>query len=121
TGDPTKIGDFPGATSVFDVNSFKLLDLIKKSNTGLSFSGKSLKEKTNFSSACALDPNVLHLDKAVKRLEKKISHGANYVLNQPIYNKEKIVELKEANAHLDISILIGLIPCNSPKYDEFLL
>src|SRR5699024_5100297 len=73
TGDPTKIGDFPGATSVFDVNSFKLLDLIKKSNTGLSFSGKSLKEKTNFSSACALDPNVLHLDKAVKRLEKKIS------------------------------------------------
>src|SRR5699024_12562584 len=44
TGDPTKIGDFPGATSVFDVNSFKLLDLIKKSNTGLSFSGKSLKE-----------------------------------------------------------------------------
>ena len=120
TGDPTKIGDFPGATSVFDVNSFKLLDLIKKSNTGLSFSGKSLKEKTNFSSACALDPNVLHLDKAVKRLEKKISHGANYVLTQPIYNKEKIVELKEATAHLDIPIFIGVMPITSTKNAEFL-
>src|SRR5690625_1110034 len=120
TGDPTKIGDFPGATSVFDVNSFKLLDLIKKSNTGLSFSGKSLKEKTNFSSACALDPNVLHLDKAVKRLEKKISHGANYVLTQPIYNKEKIVELKEATAHLDISIFIGVMPITSTKNAELL-
>src|SRR5699024_11581003 len=98
----------------------KLLDLIKKSNTGLSFSGKSLKEKTNFSSACALDPNVLHLDKAVKRLEKKISHGANYVLTQPIYNKEKIVELKEATAHLDIQIFIGVMPIISTKTYEFL-
>src|SRR5699024_10785767 len=99
TGDPRKIGDFAGAASVFDVNSFKLLDLIKISNTGLSFSGRSLEEKTNFSSACVFDPNVLHLDKAVTRLEKKISHGANSVLTQPIYNKEKIVELKEATAH----------------------
>src|SRR5699024_11384677 len=77
-------------------------------------------EKTNFSSACALDPNVLHLDKAVKRLEKKISHGANYVLTQPIYNKEKIVELKEATAHLDIPIFIGVMPITSTKHAEFL-
>lgn len=120
TGDPTKIGDFPGASSVFDVNSFKLLELIQKGNTGLSFAGQSLREKTNFNVACALDPNVLHLDKAVRRLEKKIKHGANFVMTQPIYSKEKIIELKEATKHLDIPIFVGIMPITSTKNAEFL-
>lgn len=120
TGDPTKIGDFPGATSVFDVNSFKLIELIQKGNTGISFSGKSLREETDFSVACALNPNVLHLDKAVKRLEKKIESGANYCLTQPVYSVEKIKELKEATKHLDIPIFIGIMPLTSTKNAEFL-
>jgi len=63
---------------------------------------------------------VLHLDKAVRRLEKKIAHGADYVLTQPIYNKEKILELKEATAHLDIPIFIGVMPITSTRNAEFL-
>src|SRR5699024_1666860 len=64
TGDPTTIGDFPGATSVFDVISFELIELIKQSNQGISFSGKSLKEKTSFSVATAFNQNVANLEKA---------------------------------------------------------
>lgn len=71
TGDPSKIGDFPGATSVYDLTSFDLIRLIKQFNKGLSLSGKPLGKKTNFSVAAAFNPNVRHLDKAVKRLEKK--------------------------------------------------
>lgn len=71
TGDPSKIGDFPGATSVYDLTSFDLIRLIKQFNEGLSLSGKPLGKKTNFSVAAAFNPNVRHLDKAVKRLEKK--------------------------------------------------
>src|SRR5699024_12010272 len=66
------------------------------------------------------DTNVIQIDKTVKRLEKKISHGANYVLTQSNYNKEKIVELKEATAHLDIPIFIGVMPITSTKNAEFL-
>src|SRR5699024_12428438 len=98
----------------------KLLELIKKGNSGLSFSGKSLKEKTNFSAACALDPNVRHLDKAVKRLEKKIDHGANYVLTQPIYSKEKIIELKEATKHIINTIFICIYPITLTQNDNYL-
>src|SRR5699024_12398766 len=72
TGDPTTIGDLPGATSVFDANSFKLIELIKKGNNGISFSGKSLRQKSNFSFACAFNPNVANVTKAVQRLERKI-------------------------------------------------
>ncbi len=120
TGDPTKIGDFPGATSVFDVNSFKLIELIKKGNHGLSFSGQSLRAKTAFSVAGAFNPNVANVERAVQRLEKKIASGSDYILTQPIYSKEKIRELKEVTAHLDVPIFIGIMPLTSTKNAEFL-
>ena len=120
TGDPTKIGDFPGATSVFDVNSFKLIELIKKGNNGLSFSGKSLRTRTNFNVAAAFNPNVANVERAVQRLERKIASGADYILTQPIYSKEKISELKEATKHIDIPIFVGIMPLTSTKNAEFL-
>lgn len=120
TGDPTKIGDFPGATSVFDVNSFKLIELIKKGNNGISFSGKSLREKTSFSVAAAFNPNVANVKRAVQRLEKKIASGADYILTQPVYSNEKMIELKEATAHIDAPIFLGIMPLTSTKNAEFL-
>src|SRR5699024_8219146 len=120
TGDPTKIGDFPGATSVFDVNSFKLIELIKKGNNGISFSGKSLREKTAFSVAAAFNPNVANVEKAVKRLERKITSGADYILTQPVYSPEKIIELKRATKHIDTPIFIGIMPLTSTNNAEFL-
>src|SRR5690625_111857 len=115
TGDPTKIGDFPGATSVFDVNSFKLIELIKKGNNGLSFSGQSLRAKTAFSVAGAVNPNVATVERAVRRLERKIASGSDYILTQPIYSTEKISELKEVTAHLDIPIFIVIMPLTSTE------
>src|SRR5699024_5575841 len=120
TGDPTKIGDFPGATSVFDVNSFKLIELIKKGNEGISFSGQSLREKTAFSVAAAFNPNVANLEKAVQRMERKISSGANYILTQPIYSSEKFTELKEATNHIETPIFVGIMPLTSTRNAEFL-
>lgn len=120
TGDPTKIGDFPGATSVFDVNSFKLIELMKKGNEGISFSGKSLQARTNFNVAAAFNPNVANVGRAVQRLERKITSGADYILTQPIYSAEKIAELKEATAHIEAPIFIGIMPLTSTRNAEFL-
>src|SRR5699024_1930048 len=120
TGDPTKIGDFPGATSVFDVNSFKLIELIKKGNEGISFSGKSLKHPTQFSVAGAFNPNVANIERAVQRLERKIDSGSDYILTQPIYDPDIIVQMKEATSHLDTPIFVGIMPLTSTKNAEFL-
>ncbi|QBK24550.1 bifunctional homocysteine S-methyltransferase/methylenetetrahydrofolate reductase [Ureibacillus thermophilus] len=120
TGDPTKVGDFPGATSVYDVSSMELISLIKQLNEGISFSGKSLKKKANFSVAAAFNPNVRVIDRAVSRLEKKIEHGADYFISQPIYSKEKIVEVYEVTKHLETPIYIGIMPLTSFKNAEFL-
>lgn len=120
TGDPTKIGDFPGATSVFDVTSFDLIKLIKQFNEGISFSGKSLKQKTNFHVAAAFNPNVHNIGKSAERLEKKIQFGADYVLTQPVFSQEKIVEVWEATKHIEAPIYIGIMPLVSARNAEFL-
>ncbi|KAB7705387.1 bifunctional homocysteine S-methyltransferase/methylenetetrahydrofolate reductase [Bacillus aerolatus] len=120
TGDPTKVGDFPGATSVYDVSSMELIQLIKQLNEGISFSGKPLKQKASFSVAAAFNPNVRVLDRAVKRLEKKIECGADYFITQPVFTKEKIIEVYEATKHLTTPIFLGIMPLTSSRNAEFL-
>ncbi|GIN86079.1 bifunctional homocysteine S-methyltransferase/5,10-methylenetetrahydrofolate reductase [Heyndrickxia sporothermodurans] len=120
TGDPSKIGDFPGATSVYDVSSMDLIQMIKQFNEGISYSGKSLRKKTSFSVAAAFNPNVRNLDRAVGRLEKKIKSGADYFITQPLFSEEKIVEVYEATKHLQVPIYIGIMPLTSYQNASFL-
>lgn len=120
TGDPARVGDFPGASSVYDVSSFELIQMIKQLNEGLSFSGKDLGQKTSFSIAAAFNPNVRYLDKAVQRLEKKVQLGADYFISQPVFSEEKLLEIYESTKHLNAPIYIGLMPLLSSKNAEFL-
>jgi homocysteine S-methyltransferase len=120
TGDPSKIGDFPGATSVYDLTSFDLIRLIKQFNEGVSFSGKPLGKKTNFSVAGAFNPNVRHIDKAVKRLEKKIECGADYFISQPVYSEEQLIKIHEETKHLKTPVYIGVMPLTSSRNAEFI-
>lgn len=120
TGDPAKVGDFPGASSVYDVSSFELIKMIKQFNEGLSVSGKDLGQKGAFSIAAAFNPNVRSVEKAVQRMEKKIDCGADYFITQPVYSEEKLREVYEATKHLSTPIYIGLMPLTSSKNAEFL-
>jgi homocysteine S-methyltransferase len=120
TGDPTKIGDFPGATSVYDVSSFQLISFIKQLNEGISFSGKELGQKANFSVGAAFNPNVRHLDKAVKRMEKKVESGADYFMTQPIYSVQQIEALAHETKHVKEPIYIGIMPLTGTRNAEFL-
>lgn len=120
TGDPTKVGDFPGATSVYDCSSFDLIRLCKQFNEGLSPSGQSLGKHTSFSVGAAFNPNVHHLDKAVRRMERKIEAGADFFMTQPVYSNQQIVDVYEATKHLKEPIYIGIMPLVSAQNAEFL-
>lgn len=120
TGDPARVGDFPGASSVYDVSSFELIEMIKQFNEGYSLSGKDLGQKGAFSIAAAFNPNVRSMEHAVKRMERKIKSGADYFITQPVYSEAKIVEVYEATKHIDKPIYIGLMPLTSSKNAEFL-
>src|SRR5699024_12263731 len=86
----------------------------------ISFSGKSLRQKTNFSVAGAFNPNVANVTKAVQRLERKITSGADYILTQPMYDEEKIAELGEATKQIEVQIFVGIMPLTSYKLAELL-
>ncbi|MBO9129650.1 bifunctional homocysteine S-methyltransferase/methylenetetrahydrofolate reductase [Bacillus sp. 165] len=120
TGDPARVGDFPGATSVYDISSFELIRLIKEMNEGRSFSGKSIGQKTSFMVGAAFNPNVRHLDAAVRRMEKKIEAGADYFLTQPIYDNETLLKTYEATKHIEQPIFVGIMPLVSKKNADFL-
>ncbi|WP_139891816.1 bifunctional homocysteine S-methyltransferase/methylenetetrahydrofolate reductase [Bacillus sp. D386] len=120
TGDPSKIGDFPGATSVYDLSSMDLISLVKQLNEGRSYSGKSLGSRANFDIAAAFNPNVKYIDKAVQRMEKKIQAGADYFLTQPVFSIEKLEEVYAATRHITKPIFIGIMPLTSHRNAEFL-
>ncbi|MDM5156454.1 bifunctional homocysteine S-methyltransferase/methylenetetrahydrofolate reductase [Bacillus sp. DX1.1] len=120
TGDPARVGDFPGATSVYDLSSIELTKMIKEMNDGRSILGKSIGPATRFSVGGAFNPNVRHLKAAVKRMERKIAAGAEYFLTQPIYDAALIEEVYEATKHLEQPIFIGIMPLVSKRNADFL-
>ena len=121
TGDPSSLGDFPGATSVYDVTSLKLIPFIKQLNEGIGYNGASLKKTTNFTVAAAYNPNVRDISKTKRLVEKKIKSGADYFITQPVFEKEKIVKLAElASNYPDTPFFIGIMPITSYNNAIFL-
>ncbi|MGD7046030.1 bifunctional homocysteine S-methyltransferase/methylenetetrahydrofolate reductase [Jeotgalibacillus proteolyticus] len=120
TGDPTKVGDFPGATSVYDVSSFELIEMISQLNRGVSMSGKDLGESTSFSIGAAFNPHVRSVERAVLRMEKKIAAGADYFMSQPVFSQEKLLEVYEHTKHIEKPMYIGLMPLTGSRNAEFL-
>lgn len=120
TGDPAGVGDLPGASSVYDLNSMELIRMTKQLNEGVAFSGKQLKQKANFVVGAAFDPNVKYIDKAVLRMEKKIDAGADYFMTQPVYDADMVERLHEATRHIRVPIFVGVMPLISGRNAEFL-
>ncbi len=120
TGDPSKIGHLPGATNVYDVNSKGLTELALKFNKGINTDGDALKTTTQFNIAGGFDPHVRNIKSAVRKMETKIESGMSYFITQPVFSKEKIIEIYEATKHLNVPIFIGVMPITSYNNALFL-
>ncbi|MGL4818606.1 MAG: bifunctional homocysteine S-methyltransferase/methylenetetrahydrofolate reductase, partial [Bacilli bacterium] len=120
TGDPSNVGDFPGATNVYDLNSMDLIRMMQAMNEGVGFTGKPLGGQTQFSISGAFNPNVKYIDRAVTRIEKKASLGASYFLSQPVFSIEKIEETYEATKHMKQPIYLGIMPLTGLRNALFL-
>ena len=120
TGDPSKFGDHPGATSVYDVNSLGLLDLIRQLNEGRNSAGREVGPGAEFVVGVAFNPNSKNFDAQVKKLERKMERGAHFVMTQPVYEKTMIRKLKEGLDPLGIPVLVGVMPVISARNAEFL-
>lgn len=120
TGDPAKFGDHPGASSVYDVNSIQLMEIISGLNKGYNFAGKNIKYPTDFVVGCTFNPNARNLDTQISRLERKIEAGARYVMTQPVFDKESVKQMHDRTKHLGVPILTGVWPLLNGHQTEFL-
>ena len=95
TGDPAKGGDHPDATSVYDVNSIGLLEIIRRLNEGYTQAGTDLHAKPDLVAGCTFNPNARNLDAQVQRLERKVNAGARYVMTQPVFETRLVGDTVE--------------------------
>src|SRR5262245_52846590 len=121
TGDPPKVGDYPEATAVYDLDSIGLLQMANNMNRGLDPAGKTLSGgKTSFLLATGLEPGAADLDKEVARLEEKCAAGANLIMTQPIFQQSLLEKVLARIEHLHMPVLLGVLPLVSFKNAEFL-
>ncbi len=120
TGDPARLGDQAGASSVFDLNSFGLIKLLADLNSGINGQGNPIGHGTGFMIGCAFNPNSPKMEAQVSRLAKKVACGARFAQTQPIYDVARLDEMLELTAPLGIPVLPGILPLVSERNCEFL-
>jgi homocysteine S-methyltransferase len=120
TGDPARVGDQPGATSVYDLQSFGLVELIRKFNHGVNNAGMPLHGQTRFTIGVAFNPNGRNLPGLVARLRKKFACGAHFAMTQPIYDPARFDQMLPAVADVGGPVLAGIMPLLSERNAEFL-
>ena len=120
TGDPPKMGDYPKATAVFDLDSVELLKMINWLNQGIDPSGRGFGEQTRFLTACGAEPGALDYDREIDRLGAKIRAGAEYVMTQPVYDPAVLNRFLQDVRELQVPVLVGLLPLASHRNAEFL-
>jgi len=120
TGDPPKMGDYPKATAVFDLDSIELLKLIDGLNKGIDPAGKMVGEKTSFFLATGAEPAAFDYDRELSRLEMKIKAGAEMVMTQPVYDAAVVERFLKDTRSFGVPILLGICPLVSYRNAEFL-
>ena len=121
TGDPPKVGDYPEATAVYDLDAIGLLQMASNMNRGVDPAGKPLPGgQTSFLLATGLEPGAADLDKEIARLEKKKAAGGEIIMTQPIFQTDLLEDVLRRIEHLGMPVLVGVLPLVSYKNAEFL-
>jgi len=120
TGDPPKLGGYPDATAVFDVDSIGLTNLINRLNHGLDLAGNPVGEPTGFSIGVGVNPGAINLDEELRRLDWKIDAGAEYLITQPVFDPAILERFLKRIEHVRLPLLCGIWPLASYRNAEFM-
>ena len=120
TGDPPKMGDFPDATAVYDLDSIGILKLARRLNHGIDPGGKPLGGVTSFLLATGAEPAALNYPRELARLAEKKVAGAELVMTQPVYDPAVLTRFLDDVEPLGLPVLVGLLPLASHRNAEFL-
>jgi methionine synthase I (cobalamin-dependent)/5,10-methylenetetrahydrofolate reductase len=120
TGDPPKLGDYPDATAVYDVDSIGLIRIMDHLNHGCDLAGNLIGPALGLHVGCGADPGKADVEREVRRLEEKVAAGAEYVMTQPVYDPGTLERFFSMVRHLGVPLLVGILPLYSHRNAEFL-
>ena len=120
TGDPPKMGPYPDATAVFDIDSIGLTNMVNKLNHGLDLGNNPIGKPTAFSIGVGVNPGAINLEEEIRRFEWKVEAGAEYAITQPVYDTEQLQTFLEKISHVRIPIVAGIFPLISSRNAEFM-
>lgn len=120
TGDPPKMGPYPDATAVFDIDSIGLTNMVNKLNHGLDLGNNPIGCPTRFSIGVGVNPGAINLDEEIRRFEWKVEAGAEYAITQPVYDTKQLRDFLKRIEHVRIPIIAGIFPFVSYRNAEFM-
>src|SRR5271154_2326309 len=120
TGDPPKMGSYPDATAVFDVDAIGLVNIVHNLNRGLDIGGNPIGVGTGFVIGVGANPGLPNLDEEIKRFEYKVVAGAEYVVTQPVFDLSLLENFVRRIEHSRIPVVAGIWPLVSVRNAEFM-
>jgi len=120
TGDPPKMGPYPDATAVFDIDSIGLTNMVNKLNHGLDLGNNPIGIPTSFCVGVGVNPGAINLDEEIRRFEYKVEAGAEFAITQPVFDVEQLRDFLKRIEHVRIPVVAGIWPLVSYRNAEFL-
>ncbi|HYP27069.1 MAG TPA: bifunctional homocysteine S-methyltransferase/methylenetetrahydrofolate reductase [Blastocatellia bacterium] len=120
TGDPPKMGPYPEATAVFDIDSIGLVNMVNRLNHGLDIGGNPIGKPTSFHIGVGVNPCAVDLDYELRRFEWKVEAGAEYAITQPTFDVKQLRGFLKRIEHCRIPVVAGIWPLVSYRNAEFL-
>jgi methionine synthase I (cobalamin-dependent)/5,10-methylenetetrahydrofolate reductase len=120
TGDPPKMGNYPDATAVFDVDAIGLVNIVHNLNRGLDIGGNPIGTGTSFVIGVGANPGLTDLDEEVRRFEYKVEAGGEYAVTQPVFDLGLLESFLRRIEHCRIPVVAGIWPLVSVRNAEFM-
>jgi homocysteine S-methyltransferase len=120
TGDPPKLGNYPDATAVFDVDAIGLVNIVRRLNHGLDIGNNSIGASTNFTIGVAANPGVPDIEQELRRFAWKVEAGAEYAITQPVFDLRLLESFLQRIEEFRIPVIAGIWPLTSLRNAEFM-
>jgi homocysteine S-methyltransferase len=121
TGDPPRMGAYPDATAVFDVDAIGLVNIVRNLNHGLDIGGNPMGSQTALLIGVGANPGALNMDEEIRRFEWKVEAGAEYVVTQPVFDLDLMEKFLRRIEHVKIPVICGIWPLTSYRNAEFMV
>jgi homocysteine S-methyltransferase len=121
TGDPPRMGAYPAATAVFDVDAIGLVNIVNNLNQGLDIGGNPMGSQTALLIGVGANPGALNLDEEIRRFEWKVQAGAEYAVTQPVFDQRLIEQFVKRVEQFRIPVIAGIWPLLSHRNAEFMV